>query len=131
MAVSDLSLVRHLIQATESGQEPLRWRCRGPCEFRAQLNGVRLSLAHMQSREGSRLCLCLSDGSERTRIEEPRNEALFGTRYRGEEERLLAESLQLLMELVAGRCASKKARSWDLRDSVRDSLFNRILFGKP
>ena len=131
MPVSDLNLVRHLVQATGDGQAPLRWRRRGPAEFRAHLNGVRLSLSHMQSREGSLLCLCLSNGGERTRIEEPRNEALFGARYHSEEDRLLAESLQLLMERVADHCPPLRPRAWDFRDSIRDALFNRIVFGKP
>ena len=131
MAFPDLNLVRHLIQVTEDELEPLRWRRRGPGEFRAEINGVKLSLSRMQSKESSLLCLCLSNGAERTRVEEPQNEAPFGTKYRSEEERLLAESLQLLMERVAARCEPKRARAWDLRDSIRDALFNRILFGKP
>lgn len=129
MAVSDLTLIRHLIQATEEEHEPLRWRRHGPGDFRAQLNGVRLSLSHSQFREGSLLCLALSNGNERTRIEEPRNEALFGSKYPNEEDRLLAESLQLLMECVAARCIPEKKPSWDPRDSIRDALFNRILPG--
>lgn len=131
MPVSELNLVRHLIQATENNLEPLSWHRHGPGEFRARLNGVRLSLAHLQSREGSQLCLCLSDGRKHTRIEEPLNDAPSGVRHRGEEDRLLAESLHLLMERVADHCAPKKTRAWDFRDSIRDALFQRVLFGKP
>lgn len=102
MAVSDLTLVRHLIQVTEKEHAPLRWRRHGPGDFRAQFNGVRLSLSHAQFREGSLRCLSLSHGNERTLIEEPRNETLFGSKYRNEEDRLLAESLQLLPSVADG-----------------------------
>lgn len=131
MAVSDLHLVRHLIQATEDERNPLRWRRRGPGEFLARVNGVKLSLSFRQSGEGSVRCLCVSDGPTRTLIEEPPNEAPFASRYRSEEDRLLAESLQLLMERVSGHCAPRRASSWDFRDSIREALFQRILPGKP
>lgn len=131
MAVSDLNLIRHLLQATQGAPEPLRWRRRGPGEFHATLNGVRLSLSLMQSESGFLRCLSLSNGAEKTRIEEPPNEAPFGSKYRGEEDQLLAESLQLLMESVAEQCAPKRSSAWDLRDSIREALFNRVLFGKP
>ena len=129
MAVSDLNLVRHLIRATGDEQERLHWRRHGPGGFRAQLNGVRLSLFHAQFREGSRLGLALSKGNERACIVEPRNDAPFGSKYSTEEDRLLAESLQLLMECVAVRCIRPEKPSWEPRDSIRDALFNRILPG--
>ncbi|GEM_PF-6046405 len=129
MAVSEVYLIRFLVQATEDAQDALQWRSGESSEFRAEVNGVRLGLFHVHSVDGSHLCLRLSNGEDRTFIEEPRSVSIFGGRYRTEEERSLAESMQALAECVARQCAHRNTRAWDLRDSIREGLYRQVLFG--
>jgi len=130
MAVTELCLIRFLMQSTEDAQNTLHWRGGKSSEFRAELNGVRLGLFHVHSLDGSRLCLRLTNGDDRTYIEEPRRVSQGG-RYRTEEERSLAESMQALADCVARQCADRSTRAWDLRDSIREAIYRRVLFGEP
>jgi hypothetical protein len=127
MAVSDLYLVQFLIQSTQECE--LQWLAGEASEFRAELNEVRLCLFSVHATDGARLCLRISRDAKRTFIEEPRNTSIFGTRYRSDEDRSLAEALRFLAEIVSRQCALRRAEDWDLRESIRENLYRQLLFG--
>lgn len=126
--LNDLALVRFLIRATEAAEHPLTWRLSHGCEFRAELNGVKLSLFHFHAAEHSPLRLRLSCGERRTVIEEPPNLAAIGARYKDEEDRALAESLQALAECVSAH-ASAPAQPARSGEAAREALYRTLLHG--
>jgi hypothetical protein len=128
LVLNDLALVRFLIRATEAADHPLEWRLNHGCEFRAQLNGVKLSLFHFHAAEHSPLRLRLSCGERRTMIEEPPNLAGIGARYKDEEDRALAESLQALAECVSAH-ASAPPQPARRADASREALYRTLLEG--
>jgi hypothetical protein len=129
MPVSDHYVVKYLIQSTQERGNSLRWTESEAGEFRAELNGVRLSLFSAHATDGSRLCLKLSRSGQRTFIEEPRNVGFLEVKYRNEEEAQMAEALRVLAGLVASQVAVGRRENLDLRDSIRESLYNQLLFG--
>lgn len=130
MAVSDLTLVRYLVQATLDEERPIHWRQSDGAGFRAEHNGVKLTLFHMHLPGGPALGLRLSEAHRGILIEEPFNEAHSGQRYHSEEDRHLAESLQLLAECVARQCAKSAPIRRDLTGPMRESLVRRVLQGR-
>ena len=70
-------------------------------------------------------------GDDIAYIEEPKQSSFFGRNYRNEEDMRLAEAMQALADAVAAQCGARRVRAWDLRDSIRESLYRQVLFGKP
>ncbi|MBN9662740.1 MAG: hypothetical protein J0H49_31365 [Acidobacteria bacterium] len=128
MAVSDLYVAQFLLDATQAAQPPLEWQLEDGGVYSAHLNGVRLSLFHARTMGWSGLCLSFSRGDEVAHIEEPRPVALFGRKFRNEDEERLAGALKELARAISSQCHLRKMRAWDLRDSIRESLYRRILF---
>ncbi len=129
MPVSDLYLVQYLIQSSQEDETSLVWRESEASEFRAELNGVSLSLFSAHSSDGSRICLRLSRTGQRAYIEEPHSVGLISVRYRNEEDRSLAEALRLLAQIASNQCTHRRAAEFDHRESIRESLFQQLLFG--
>ncbi len=128
MAVSDLYVAQFLLDATQTAHAPLEWQVEEGGSFFAHLNGVRLSLFHSRTMGWSGLCLSFSRGDEVAYIEEPRPVALFGRKFRNEDDQRLSVALKDLSRSVSAQCHARKLRAWDLRDSIRESLYRRILF---
>jgi hypothetical protein len=128
MAVSDLYVAQFLLDATQTSQAPLEWQADEGGSYCAHLNGVRLNLFHSRTMGWSGLCLSFSRGDEVAYIEEPRPVALFGRKFRSDDEERLADALKELARSVSTQCHARKLRAWDLRDSIRESLYRRILF---
>ncbi|MGJ5815401.1 hypothetical protein [Paludibaculum fermentans] len=128
MAVSDLYVAQFLLDATQTPQAPLEWLVEEGGSFSAHINGVRLSLFHSRTMGWSGLCLSFSRGDEVAYIEEPRPVALFGRKFRNDDDQRLAAALKDLYQSVSSQCHARRLRAWDLRDSIRESLYRRILF---
>lgn len=132
MAVSDLYVVQYLLDATRPGLSPLCWRQDGAGAWRATLNEVQISLFHTHTMGWSGLCLGLHGAEDAaTYIQEPRPVSFFGRQYRCDDDLLLADSLHALSAAVSAQCAERQARALDSRDSIREVLFRRVVFGGP
>jgi hypothetical protein len=131
MAVTDLYVAQHLLSATLDRDEPLYWAADESGAYHAEAHGVVLALFHTHTIGWSGLCLSFKKGGDLTYIEEPKPTSLFGRHYRHEEDMRLAEALQALADAVAAQCSERRNRAWDLRESIRESLFRQVLFGKP
>lgn len=130
MAVSDLYVVQYLIQAMEETPPGIEWREGPSSELRAEHHGVHLCLFSAHSTSGARRCLRISHAGKKTYIEEPHNSAVFGRRYRDEEESRLAAALRQLAELAGAQSSRRNEDEWNLRVSIRESLYDRLLFGR-
>ncbi|WP_321473005.1 hypothetical protein [uncultured Paludibaculum sp.] len=128
MAVSDLYVAQYLLDATQAAESPLVWQAEDGGSFSTHLNGVKLSLFHARTLGWSGLCLSLSRGEEVTYVEEPRPVALFGRKFRTDDDERLSAVIQHLAHAVSRQCQARKLRAWTLRDSIRESLYRRILF---
>lgn len=128
MAVSDLYVAQYLLEATQAVESPLAWLADEAGSYSTHLNGVKLSLFHARTLGWTGLCLSLSRGEEVTRIDEPRPVALFGRKFRTDDEKRLSEAMQELDRAVAGQCQARRKRAWTLRESIRESLYRQILF---
>ena len=131
MAVTDLYVAQHLLSATVEDGEPLRWVANGSGAYRTTAHGVDLELFHTHTMGWSGLCLSFKNGDNIAYIEEPKPSSFFGRNYRNEEDMHLAEAIQALADAVAAQCGARRTRAWDLRDSMRESLYRQVLFGKP
>ena len=129
--VSDLYVVRYLLQATGNSQAPLLWQAIDAGSYTSELNGVRLSLFRARTLGWSGLCLAFSSGGDTMCVEEPRPFGLFGRRYRSDDERSLADALSGLARAVATQCFEREVRSRDLREVIREGIYHRVLFGGP
>lgn len=131
MAVTELYVAQHLLSATLEKGRPMRWTCNESGAYRTAANGVDLELFHTHTVGWSGLCLSFQSGDDIAYIEEPKPSSFFGRNYRTEEDMRLAEAMQALADAVAAQCSARRVRAWDLRESIRESLYRRVLFGKP
>jgi len=131
MAITDLYLVQYLLDATSGMQDPLVWSLDDAGAYLALVHGVRLMLAHSHTMGWSGLFLSLTQGEEVVYVEEPRFHGLFARKYRDEDDRRLAECMQALATAVAQQCSARRLKLWTQRDSNRQSLYQRVLFGGP
>ena len=131
MGVSDLYVARYVLEATGNRQSPLPWQAERGGAYTSEMNGVRLSLFRARTLGWSGICLGFSSGDETTCIEEPHGFGLFGRRYRNDDERGLADTLNALARAVASQCYERQVRAHDLRETIRDGLYHRVLFGDP
>jgi hypothetical protein len=129
MPVSDLYLVQYLIQSSQQRDHSLDWFETEASEFCAELNGVHLNLFPAHSSDSVRLCLKISSGAHRTFIQEPRNIGYLSVRYQTENDRTLADALHMLARTVAAQCSRRRTEELRLRDSIREELYRRLLFG--
>ena len=131
MAVTDLYVAQYLLSATVEQQRGLQWVSNESGAYRTAANGVEMELFHTHSVGWSGLCLSFQSGDDITYVEEPKPSSFFGRNYRNEEDQRLAEAMQALADAVAAQCGARRVRAWDLRDSIRESLYRQVLFGKP
>jgi hypothetical protein len=131
MAVTDLYVARYLLDSTQAKREPLPWQPAEGGGYAAEIHGVRLGLFHSHSMGWSGLCLSFTRGDDVTYIEEPRITGIFGRTYENEDERQLAEALRELWQAVSRQHHDRKTRAWRLRQSIREALYQQVLFGKP
>lgn len=128
MPLSDLYVAQYLLDATLRAEGPLEWQAEESGGYRTHVNGVRLSLFHARTVGWTGLCLQFSRGDEVALVEEPRPVALFGRRFRDDDDQRLSEAMQRLARVVAEQCRKRRMRAWDLRESIRENLFRRVLF---
>lgn len=128
MAVSDLYVAQFLVEATQAADGALEWQVDDAGSYYTHLNGVRLSLFHSRTMGWSGLCLSFTRDAEVAYIEEPRPVALFSRKFRSDEDLCLSDALKDLARAVSSQCHARKIRAWNLRDSIRESLYRRILF---
>jgi len=131
MPVTDLYIVGYLLEATRGTHDPLNWHADGGGGYSTQINGVRIELFHAQAMGWSGHMLRFTRGENNIHIEEPRPFSIFGRKYRNEDDRRLAETIQELGAAVLHQCHTRRARAWRLRDSIRESMYRRVLFGEP
>jgi hypothetical protein len=130
MAVSDLYVVQYLLDSTRPANNPLTWQQDDSGAWHAEVNGVSLTLFHTHTMGWSGLCLSFKGVEDAVAyIEEPRPSSFFGRHYRHSDDLRLAESIQALADAVSSQCVQRKTRAWDLRDSLREALYRRVLFG--
>ncbi|HEY3442037.1 MAG TPA: hypothetical protein VGK29_14860 [Paludibaculum sp.] len=131
MAVTDLYVAQYLLSATLEKEETLRWISNDSGAYRSTAHGVDLEMFHTHTMGWSGLCLSFRNGDDMAYIEEPKPSSFFGRNYRNEEDQRLAEAMQALADAVASQCGARRMKAWDLRDSIRESLYRQVLFGKP
>jgi hypothetical protein len=129
MAVTDLYIVCYLLDATRGAKNPLPWRAVEEGEYSAEINGVRLLLCQNQSVGWSGLRLTFTHGEDVICIDEPQYSTLLSRRYASEDHRCLAEALRELGLAVTRQCLARRTRAWTLRESIRESLYNLVIFG--
>ncbi|MGC4049779.1 MAG: hypothetical protein QM757_09730 [Paludibaculum sp.] len=128
MAVSELYIAQFLLEATQASDGPLQWHLLDGGSYCTQLNGVRLTLFHSRSMGWSGICLSFSQGDEVTYIEEPHPVTLFSRKFSSDDDMHLSDTLNGLARAVSSQCNARKVKAWGLRDSIRESLFRRVLF---
>lgn len=128
MAVSDLYIAQFLLEATQTSDSPLQWQLGDGGSYCTHLNGVRVSLFHSRSMGWSGICVSFSQGDEVTYIEEPHPIALFARKFNSDDDMRLSDTLNDLSRAVSSQCNARKVKAWGLRDSIRESLFRRVLF---
>ncbi len=131
MAVTDLYVAQFLLSATLEREHPLAWVSNESGAFRADAHGVGLELFHTHTMGWPGLCLSFRDSDNIAYIEEPKPSSLFGRTFRTEEDMRLSEAMRALADAVAAQCSGRRERAWDLRESVRESLYRQVVFGKP
>jgi len=130
MAVTDLYVVQYLIDGTRFQANPLVWKSDPSGGYQCDLNGVRVTLDHNQSMGWTGLYLRFRCDDHDAFIEEPQRTALFARKYRNEDQRRLAEAMQTLQKAITAQIHARKEQAWSLRDSIRQSLYRRVLFGQ-
>ncbi|MBI4891239.1 MAG: hypothetical protein HY821_11495 [Acidobacteria bacterium] len=132
MPVDDLYFVRYLLQSTQPGEGCIFWQEADSGSWRAEINGVKVSLFHTHEMGWSGLCLSLSgsDGNP-VYIEEPKPSSFFGRRYRQNDQLLLAEAIRALADAISGQCHSRRRRALEEPEALREALFRKVLFGSP
>lgn len=131
MAVTDLYVAKYLLDSTQGLRAPLSWQSGEGGGYAAEIHGVRLGLFHSHSMGWSGLCLSFTRGDDVIHIEEPRTAGIFGRNYESEDDRQLADALQELWQAVARQYCDRKTQAWRLRQSIRETLYQQVLFGKP
>jgi hypothetical protein len=108
LAISDVAVLRCLLEATDARRHPLEWR-RNDNRHVSNLEGLRVELVRQSSFRGSRLCLFLSLNDYATCIEQPKPAYWSGgSKFRTEEERRVSELFEALARAVAVEPLSKK-----------------------
>jgi hypothetical protein len=131
MAVTDLYVAQYLLSATVKEREPLHWVSDDSGVSRSRARGVDLELFHTHTMGWSGLCLRLKNSGHVACIEEPRPASIFERSYRQREDQQLAEVMQALADAISVQCGARLEQCTDLRESVRESLFRQVLFGRP
>jgi hypothetical protein len=131
MGISDLYIIRYLLQGTRAGGRSILWEEKESDAYVANVRGVQIELACLSSSTGSRLCLTLSCRPESVRIEEPRSVGVFRRRYETEDEQQLAEQMNLLALAIDQHCEARRNWTTAAAESTRDSIYRRLLFGEP
>lgn len=130
MAVTDLYVAQYLLSATLDKEEPLQWVSNETGTYHAAAHGVEVELFHTHTMGWSGLCLSFQNGEGAAYIEEPKPSSFFGRNYRHQEDMQLAEAMQALADAVAAQCGARRIQAWDSRDTIRESLYRQVLFGK-
>jgi hypothetical protein len=129
VAVTDLYIVDYLLDATRGAKNPLSWRAVDEGGYSSEINGVSLKLCQDLSLGWSGLRLTFTHGEDVICIDEPKYSTLISRKYASEDDRCLADALRELGRAVTNQCHARRTRAWTLRESIRESLFNLVIFG--
>ena len=127
--LNDSLIVDFLVQVTRSSASPLDWRENAEGGFSAKVNGVGVNLNVSHSLGGPRLFVSLHFQGEEVHVAEPVSTALIGWRSGEEEQRLMSETMHLLMRLAIQQCAERRKRSGERGEQIRREIYRRLLFG--
>lgn len=129
MALTNIFVIRYLLQETEAAVHPIGWSEVESGGWTAEINGLRVQLSEMQSRSGTLVSIQIRHGPERIHITEPQNLGVFGRKYRTDDDATLAELLRKLVKAAADQCAARRLRTVAQMEQVRQSVLHQLVFG--
>jgi hypothetical protein len=129
MRLSELYVMRYLVQSTEAAPHPLCWQESDNGGYWAEVSGIRVEVIEGHGATGGQLFVTFSKGPEQVSIAEPRRAHLFGSKYEDEDQRCLAESMRQLCRLATRQCARRRIHSLEHSEEVAQEIFYRLVFG--
>jgi hypothetical protein len=128
MPISDLYVVRHLLQETLRHPQNIVWQEKSFESYSTVVNGVSVDLLHIDSIACSRLVILLSEGFSEVHIAEPLRRGFLRTRYLTVDQEQLAQALHKLAAAVARQCEKRKMIAIESEQAIRETVFRRLLF---
>ncbi len=131
MAISELYVVRHLLQETTRSPQGIIWTEKESEGYCATYNGVSLRLFQIHSSTGTRLWISLAHDLNEIHITEPDRAGLLRGRYKTEDDHQLARSINDLATAVERQCDQRRLAAAASEKATREAIFHRLLFGEP
>ena len=129
MALTDVFVAQYLLQETEAVVNPISWRELDSGGFETEMNGVQIRLEESHTRTGALLFLTMISGHYRIAITEPQNTAVFGRKYKDDDQRRLAELLRKLESTVQEQCARRRQFEAAHAGRIREAILQKVVFG--
>jgi hypothetical protein len=129
--ISDAYIVQFLLDRTADVSSEIHWREKDADQigYTARIGDVEVILESLCSRAGSHLILRFRHCGDEFSISAPTFAGWLGRKFLREDQRALTELFRELNAEVASQCASRRQRTEQNRELIREQIGRRLLFG--